>query len=584
MYRLNLKKYALLSTFLTFFSIMMIGSEKKVKCAENTEISTEKKIFSDEEWSKAEEAGYTRQQFEQILNIPKMKALSLMAYASQFNTIEMNDQQKAIVDEAQKYLGVPYVWGGTSPAGFDCSGLVQYVYKHAQGVNINLPRTTEGQQNVGKQVSMNDLKPGDLLFWQDGSGLVYHSAIYIGNGEYIHAPKPGETVCVQKIQYWRPSFARRILSDEKSISQSYERKEDVKVVDGSLTIWGNKNLTQKRGVTANYYNQVVHSQRFYLIDGEEYYSLYGDDGECIGYVNGKAIQRIATDHEEKLRVEAKNQPIYSSCDLISIRGNTSDYYGKILYAHRYYIVNDKIYYSLFTEGGDWVGYIEDNCMGHVPAEHWENVLVKSDAKGDLFGDLSLIPKRGRAEDFAGKEVKIHRYYTVNGRCYYSVYQNDGQWIGYIESNNIEHETTPHEEDLKITENSGSIYRDTNLEVPVGKTGDYYNQIVESHRFYTINDHVYYSVYTKSGDWIGYIDEDFLSHQPISKHCMAIVSNRDGFIYKNQSLISVAGKTNDLLNRTVNVERYYIINSAKYYSVYDGDQWIGYIKDEFLTLK
>jgi cell wall-associated NlpC family hydrolase len=86
-----------------------------------------------------------------------------------------------VINLAMKYLGVPYVWGGASPSGFDCSGLVQYVYGK---VGISLPHSSRMQYNCGKPVSRSDLKPGDLLFYYTP---IQHVAIYLGNGRIINA-------------------------------------------------------------------------------------------------------------------------------------------------------------------------------------------------------------------------------------------------------------------------------------------------------------------------------------------------------------------------------------------------------------
>ena len=94
----------------------------------------------------------------------------------------------AVVAEAEKYLGVPYVWGGTTPSGFDCSGLVQYVYAQ---LGIALPRNSEAQYVFGT-VTTSPV-PGDIVHY---SG---HVGIYIGNGMMIHAPKPGDVVKVASI-------------------------------------------------------------------------------------------------------------------------------------------------------------------------------------------------------------------------------------------------------------------------------------------------------------------------------------------------------------------------------------------------
>lgn len=107
-----------------------------------------------------------------------------------------------IVECAKKYLGVPYVFGGTTPGGFDCSGFVQYVYREARGKVLS--RTTATQINEGRAVSRNELQPGDLVFTQAG-----HVTIYIGNNQVIHAPQPGEKVKISNL--WSFYAARRIV-------------------------------------------------------------------------------------------------------------------------------------------------------------------------------------------------------------------------------------------------------------------------------------------------------------------------------------------------------------------------------------
>lgn len=113
----------------------------------------------------------------------------------------------AITSYALTFLGVPYVWGGTTPSGFDCSGLVQYVYSH---FGINLGRTTYSQQYAGTKISVASAQAGDLYFW--GSyGSAYHVAIALGGGQYVMAPAPGQNVMTGSVSSYTPSFAVRVL-------------------------------------------------------------------------------------------------------------------------------------------------------------------------------------------------------------------------------------------------------------------------------------------------------------------------------------------------------------------------------------
>lgn len=109
----------------------------------------------------------------------------------------------AIVDYAYGFIGTPYVYGATGPNAFDCSGFTSYVFRNAAGIEIS--RTTYSQINVGTPVSYGELQPGDLVFTY---GLD-HVGIYVGGGQYIHAPQPGQSVKVSPVTSFYA--ARRVL-------------------------------------------------------------------------------------------------------------------------------------------------------------------------------------------------------------------------------------------------------------------------------------------------------------------------------------------------------------------------------------
>lgn len=108
--------------------------------------------------------------------------------------IESQYTREQIVEKAKEYLGVPYVWGGFTPLGFDCSGLVQYVYKQ---FGITLERTTYYQVHQGQIADRNNLLPGDLIFFttnEESPNDISHVGMYVGDDMFIHAPQPGDVV------------------------------------------------------------------------------------------------------------------------------------------------------------------------------------------------------------------------------------------------------------------------------------------------------------------------------------------------------------------------------------------------------
>jgi cell wall-associated NlpC family hydrolase len=121
---------------------------------------------------------------------------------------QLTRSQSRIVATALKYVGVPYARGGSSPAGFDCSGFVMFVFgRHG----VALPHSAEAQYRLGSPVRRDRLQPGDIVFF-DRLG---HSGIYIGDARFIHATKPGDVVKISRIDesWYRRRWvgARRIL-------------------------------------------------------------------------------------------------------------------------------------------------------------------------------------------------------------------------------------------------------------------------------------------------------------------------------------------------------------------------------------
>ena len=169
--------------------------------------------------------GYIRSDYVQLTQIPyenrdssnpplffrKGKSTGVTPSASALNGEYTSATAQKIISTARQYIGVPYLWGGTTPNGFDCSGFVQYVFKHN---GITLPRTSKEQYTVGSWINKSNLQPGDLVFFNtDGSG-VSHLGIYIGSGQFIHSSSSkGVTISELNNSYWAARYygARRVL-------------------------------------------------------------------------------------------------------------------------------------------------------------------------------------------------------------------------------------------------------------------------------------------------------------------------------------------------------------------------------------
>ena len=122
--------------------------------------------------------------------------------------IDQDQGGRELIMQSMDLVGTPYRWGGASDAGFDCSGMIQYLYKNALGVN--LPRTSRDMAAASKKISQSSLKAGDLVFFNTSGSGISHVGLYIGNNEFIHAPSSGKTVQTERLS--KPYYASHFVT------------------------------------------------------------------------------------------------------------------------------------------------------------------------------------------------------------------------------------------------------------------------------------------------------------------------------------------------------------------------------------
>ena len=236
--------------------------------------------------------------------------------------------QQAIVREAFKHLGKPYVWGAKGPNTFDCSGLTYYVYIKATGHYIG--GWTGEQQYAGTQIPVSQAQPGDLVFWGPSSGVTHHVGIYIGNGQFIHAPQPGDKVRVTSISDFTPDFAVRVnLAGLPAASGSLTGGSSIlDGLDGSFHFSQNQTTdqflkkiaddAQEIGQKEGIYASVMMAQAILesgsgnsLLSSEPNHNLFGIKGSYKGSsVTFNTLEQDSSGQSYQIRAQFRKYPSY----------------------------------------------------------------------------------------------------------------------------------------------------------------------------------------------------------------------------------------------------------------------------------
>jgi len=300
----------------------------------------------------------------------------------------------------------------------------------------------------------------------------------------------------------------------------------VKISKDNYSIWQNFNWKKKHD-SADYYGQTLEARGYYdHFNGSRFLSLYDSSGNWVGYMNenGTTInnkpQGDYQSYGEYVTISKDNYSIWQNFNWKK-KHNSVDYYGQTLEARGYYDhFNGSRYLSLYDNTGTWVGYINesgtklsDTGKGGNYQSYNKFVTVSVD-NYDIWQDLNFSSSRNHSSDYYGQTLEARGYYNhFNGRRYLSLYDNSGNWVGYMNESGTkigsgeQGSYQSYGKKVLISKDNYSIWQNFNWKKK-HDSADYYGQILEARGYYNhFNGSRFLSLYNDEGTWIGYINEN-----------------------------------------------------------------------------
>ncbi|HFC9132523.1 TPA: C40 family peptidase, partial [Enterococcus faecium] len=485
---------------LTLFLVMSFSIVLSVYY--NTIVFSEQINYTEEQYNiekeKALKVGYSEEQFKQIMEIPTN--LSNENSETRIVNYTMTSNQTKVINKAMEQIGKPYEWGASGPNSFDCGGLVKYVYK--QAVNIELPMGTTNQEQYGTEVSLNSLKPGDLLFYGN-RGATYHVGIYKGNGVMIHAPQPGETVKEVNIQYFYPSFAKRILPDEPDYP--YIDYNKMVTVTKAWSIWNDLQFSheiKKAIIGDNYKIGKVYTN-------PENNNKYGEilvSNKVYGYINFDAVKELTSVQINRyLTSKDSGQPIWGNLECTISKGQTTK--DKIYFVKGAYNLGDgKYLYSIYKDqdSSEWLGYLKAHVsLAYTPIEEInKNVTVTKN--WSIWNNLQWEKEIEKPQIGSVFSARLKLTNVSNNAVYYKLYKS-GKFYGYINAEAVKDLTTTKiNKYVTFSVNNEDFWSSLDVNYSKGKT-ERGRVFYISISYNTADNQPIYSVYTDETctEWRGY---------------------------------------------------------------------------------
>lgn len=546
----------------------------------NTIVFSEQINYTEEQYNiekeKALKVGYSEEQFKQIMEIPTN--LSNENSETRIVNYTMTSNQTKVINKAMEQIGKPYEWGASGPNSFDCGGLVKYVYK--QAVNIELPMGTTNQEQYGTEVSLNSLKPGDLLFYGN-RGATYHVGIYKGNGVMIHAPQPGETVKEVNIQYFYPSFAKRILPDEPDYP--YIDYNKMVTVTKAWSIWNDLQFSheiKKAIIGDNYKIGKVYTN-------PENNNKYGEilvSNKVYGYINFDAVKELTSVQINRyLTSKDSGQPIWGNLECTISKGQTTK--DKIYFVKGAYNLGDgKYLYSIYKDqdSSEWLGYLKAHVsLAYTPIEEInKNVTVTKN--WSIWNNLQWEKEIEKPQIGSVFSARLKLTNVSNNAVYYKLYKS-GKFYGYINAEAVKDLTTTKlNKYVTFSVNNEDFWSSLDVNYSKGKT-ERGRVFYISISYNTADNQPIYSVYTDETctEWRGYYKgNNFEDTQITMLENKSVKVTKSGYtVWGDLNFWTKSGISNTGDIYTTDRKFYNFTNNAYYYELKKDGRVYGYINSE-----
>lgn len=374
------------------------------------------------------------------------------------------------------------------------------------------------------------------------------------------------------------------------------------------TVWTNFSWVAKTSVADYYHKTFLAKTIYYNSNGQTYLGLYFKDGVFEGYINA-GYTTVAGNAGGSAIVTNKLITVTKSNNdrvLSNFSGATGEAVSNLighsyLAKYTYFNINGVAYYSLYSTAGVWAGYVPvSDCAGSDGTgnaiTYGKYVTVTSKTSGALWSNFSWAKKEDLSKYYHKTFLAKQVYYNANGQTYYSVYDNNGTWKGYL---NAGYTTTGKgAEGAVVGSNSyvtitssikGSLWGSFSWDKR-SSTESHLNQTYHVKAiYYHINGQTYYSLFNDDGSWAGYVNAGYVTFGggqegagiAYNKY-VKITSTVPGTIWSSFNWTPKYSVSSKLHSKYYAKWMYHHINGQKYYSLYDNGAWVGYINAGYTT--